>query len=77
MRLPPLLNCRVDPDTTVYRPVSVPSPWTTNVPAFTFHQVFVDRMLAAGVDRDAFDAAVAEGRGLTVQDAVAEAQGHT
>jgi len=47
-----------------------------NVPAFTFHQLFVDRMLAAGADRDAFDAAVAEGRALAVEDAVAEAQGH-
>ncbi|MEV8215066.1 DUF4062 domain-containing protein [Leifsonia sp. NPDC077715] len=47
-----------------------------NAPAFSFHQLFVDQMLAAGADRDAFDAAVTEGRGLAVEDAVAEAQGH-
>jgi len=42
-----------------------------NAPVFTFHQLFVDGMLAAGADRDAFDAAVTEGR-LLAADAVVE-----
>ncbi|MGN7800833.1 DUF4062 domain-containing protein [Leifsonia sp. 22587] len=50
-----------------------------NVPAFSFHQLFVDRMLAAGgtagVDAETFEAAVAEGRSLPADQAVAEAEG--
>ncbi|WP_431247206.1 hypothetical protein [Leifsonia xyli] len=45
-----------------------------NAPAFSFHQLFVDRMLEAGADRDAFDAGLADGRTLSVEDAVAEAE---
>jgi ClpP class serine protease len=42
---------------------------------FTFHQLFVDGMLAAGADRDAFDAAVAEGRILSADAVVELAEG--
>ncbi|MFF9562869.1 DUF4062 domain-containing protein [Leifsonia sp. NPDC014704] len=49
-----------------------------NAPAFSFHQLFVDRMLAAASasDAEAFEAAVAEGRSLPADRAVAEAEGH-
>ncbi|WP_374006905.1 DUF4062 domain-containing protein [Leifsonia sp. LS-T14] len=45
-----------------------------NAPAFSFHQLFVDRMLAAGADAGVFDAAVEAGRALSVAEAEAEAQ---
>ncbi len=45
-----------------------------NAPAFSFHQLFVDRMLDAGADRGAFDAAVAEGRALSADAAVEVAE---
>lgn len=49
-----------------------------NVPAFSFHPLFVDRMLAAASPADAadFESAIAEGRSLSADRAVAEAEGH-
>ncbi|MGO4536040.1 DUF4062 domain-containing protein [Leifsonia sp. 2MCAF36] len=47
-----------------------------NAPAFSFHQLFVDRMLAAGADPGAFAVAVDAGRALSVAEAEAEAKGH-
>lgn len=45
-----------------------------NAPAFSFHPLFVERMLGAGADRAAFDTAVADGRALSVEAAAAEAE---
>jgi predicted ATPase len=45
-----------------------------NAPAFSFHQLFVDRMLGAGADRATFDDAVGAGRGLSAEQAVGEAE---
>jgi hypothetical protein len=49
-----------------------------NVPVFSFHQLFVDRMLAAASPADAvaFESAIGEGRSLPADRAVAEAEGH-
>lgn len=45
-----------------------------NAPAFSFHQLFVDRMLEAGADPGTFDAAIEAGRALSVAEAESEAQ---
>jgi predicted ATPase len=44
-----------------------------NAAAFSFHQTFVDQLAAAGA-RDALDEAISQGRTLTVEEAVAEAE---
>jgi hypothetical protein len=43
-----------------------------NGPMFTFHQAYLDRLVAAGTGGE-LDAAIAVGRELTVEQAVAEA----
>ncbi|MFF1877842.1 DUF4062 domain-containing protein [Leifsonia sp. NPDC058230] len=45
---------------------------THNGPMFTFHQKYLDQLVAAGRGEE-LDAAIAAGRGLTVEQAVAEA----